>query len=80
MSDPDQGLEKFRAYLTLLSRVQIDPRLQGKIDLSGVVQQTLLEAHLARQRVADWDESQQAAWLRRLLANNLTDEIGRAHV
>ena len=72
---PNQGLEKFRAYLTLLSRVQIDPRLQGKIDLSGVVQQTLLEAHLARQRVADWDEARQAAWLRRLLANNLTDEV-----
>ena len=72
---PDQGLERFRAYLTLLSRAQIDPRLQGKIDLSGVVQQTLLEAHLARQRIADWDEAQQAAWLRRLLAHNLTDEV-----
>ena len=75
MADPDPDLERFRAYLTLLSRAQIDPRLQGKIDLSGVVQQTLLEAHLARQRVADWNEAQQAAWLRRLLANNLTDEV-----
>lgn len=75
MTDSDQGMERFRAYLTLLSRTQIDPRLQGKIDLSGVVQQTLLEAHLARHRIADWDEAQQAAWLRRLLAHNLTDEI-----
>jgi RNA polymerase sigma-70 factor (ECF subfamily) len=75
MADPDPGLERFRAYLTLLVRVQVDPRLQGKLDLSGVVQQTLLEAHLARQRIADWNEAQQAAWLRRLLANNLTDEV-----
>ena len=73
MAEPD--LERFRAYLTLLSRAEIDPRLQGKIDLSGVVQQTLLEAHLARQRVADWNEAQRAAWLRRLLAHNLTDEV-----
>jgi RNA polymerase sigma-70 factor (ECF subfamily) len=68
-------LEKFRAYLTLLARVRIDPRLQGKLDLSGVVQQTLLEAHLARLQAADWGEAQQAAWLQRLLANNLTDEV-----
>jgi len=71
----DVDLERFRAYLTLLSRAQIDPRLQRKIDLSGVVQQTLLEAHLARRRIADWNEAQQAAWLRRLLAHNLTDEV-----
>ena len=71
----EADLERYRPYLTLLSRAQIDPALQGKIDLSGVVQQTLLEAHLARQRIADWDEAQQAAWLRRLLAHNLTDEI-----
>jgi RNA polymerase sigma-70 factor (ECF subfamily) len=74
MTDP-AGLEKFRAYLTLLARVRIDPRLQGKLDLSGVVQQTLLEAHRGREQIADCNEAQQAAWLRRLLANNLTDEV-----
>jgi hypothetical protein len=41
------GLEKFRAYLTLLARVRIDPRLQGKLDLSGVVQQTFRQTWAA---------------------------------
>jgi hypothetical protein len=37
--------ERFRGFLSLLARVQSAGRWQGKIDLSGVVQQTLLEAY-----------------------------------
>ena len=79
MSADPQGqgpnLEDYREYLRLLARLQLDQRLQGKIDLSGVVQQTMLEAHRAWSRFARHDADHLAAWLRRILANNLTDEI-----
>ena len=74
VSDPGHILEGFREYLRLLARLQLSPHLAAKIDLSGVVQQTLFEAYQTRDAFPS-EAARQAAWLRRALANNLTDEI-----
>jgi RNA polymerase sigma-70 factor (ECF subfamily) len=73
--DLDRELEKYRHYLNLMARVQVDPRFEGKLDLSGVVQQTLLEAYANWPAQAQWRPEQRTAWLRRVLINNLADEI-----
>jgi RNA polymerase sigma-70 factor (ECF subfamily) len=68
-------LEQYREYLGLLARLHLDRRLQGKVDLSGVVQQTLLEAHRAASTFAGANEEVTTAWLRQILVNNLRDEV-----
>jgi RNA polymerase sigma-70 factor, ECF subfamily len=74
-ADEGPTLEGFREYLHLLARLQLEPRWQGKIDLSGVVQQTLLEGHRAWAHFCQWDKVRQAAWFRTALAHNLADEV-----
>lgn len=75
----EQGrqVERFRSYLQLLARSLLDPRYDAKVDLSGVVQQTLLEAHQDWDKIRGLAEQQCTAWLRRALKNNLIDEIRR---
>lgn len=73
--EPAEQLDRYRHYLALLARLQLDPRLAGKVDLSGVVQQTLWEAHQARREFRDGSGSHLAAWLRQILAHNLADEV-----
>jgi RNA polymerase sigma-70 factor (ECF subfamily) len=82
MSEPVDGpaLERFRNYLRLLARLHLDPRLQGKLDPSDAVQQTLLQAYQARDQFRGGTEAELAAWLRQILARhlaNLVRDFGR---
>lgn len=65
--------EPFRDYLLLLARLQTARVWRAKADLSGVVQQTIYEAAVAP--AAPKDSGEYVVWLRRLLANNLHDEL-----
>jgi len=68
-------IEELRDYLLLMGRLQMSPALSAKVDLSGVVQQTIWEA--LQERIPEADD-ERLLWLRRLFANNLHDEIRKA--
>jgi RNA polymerase sigma-70 factor (ECF subfamily) len=81
-SGEDEGalgrlLERYRAYLTLLARVQIGRRLQGKADPADMVQEAFLEAARHFPQFRGQTEPELAAWLRQILATCLAHLVRR---
>lgn len=72
--DDTNRMVAYRDYLCLLTRLQLAASWGSKIDISGIVQQTLIEATKAQVPATD---SELLVYLRRLLANNIRDEIRR---
>jgi RNA polymerase sigma-70 factor (subfamily 1) len=75
--DVNRTLGQYRAYLETLSWIQIDPRLRAKFGLSDLISRTLWEAYQALERIGAMDLDGQRRWLRRMLVNNLRDEVDR---
>jgi RNA polymerase sigma-70 factor (ECF subfamily) len=68
-------LELYRNYLRLLARAEIGRRLQGKLDASDLVQETMLEAHRNFGRFQGSEEPQFVSWLRQILAAKVTNLV-----
>lgn len=67
----DRPLAAYREYLRVLARLQLGGRLQGKLDASDLVQQTILLAHAGRTQFRGATEAEWLGWLRAILANAL---------
>jgi RNA polymerase sigma-70 factor (ECF subfamily) len=65
----------YRSYLRVLARVHLARAgmLRGRVDASDIVQDVLLQAHVAQAQFRGATGAEFAAWLRRILANTLID-------
>jgi RNA polymerase sigma-70 factor, ECF subfamily len=70
-----QLLESYRNYLFLLARVQIGRRIQGKLDVADVVQETFLDVHRKIRQFRGHSEPQFLAWLRRIMVGILANQV-----
>src|SRR2546421_728317 len=66
-------LGQYQAYLRLLAKVQIDRRMQSKVDESDLVQEVFLEATRKFDQFRGGTEAELIAWLREILASKLID-------
>jgi RNA polymerase sigma-70 factor (ECF subfamily) len=70
-------LEAYRGYLTILARLQVGRRLQGKVGPADVVQETFLHAVRDFARFRGSSDQELLGWLRRILAARLAELVRR---
>jgi len=68
-------LELYRNYLRLVARSLIGVALRVKLEPSDLVQETFLKAHRDFSDFAGQSEVELLAWLRRILARSLADQV-----
>jgi RNA polymerase sigma-70 factor (ECF subfamily) len=66
-------LENYRGYLLVLAQMQLNQRLQSKVDAHDVVQETFLEGYRDFHQYQGSSEEELLGWLRRILATNLAE-------
>ncbi len=71
----DQLFEACRSYLRVVARAQVETWIQGKVDASDIVQQTMLEAHRDFDRFSGKSKAEWLAWLKRIMAHNAADFV-----
>ena len=60
-------LQRYRPYLRILARRQLDSAMNARMDASDIVQQTCLEAHRDLAAFHGTSKGELIAWLRRIL-------------
>lgn len=74
--DPEQRgmiLQQCANYLKLLARTHFDPRIQARVSVSDIVQDTLLEAFRDFDQFRGRNVASLLAWLRQVLTHNLAE-------
>jgi RNA polymerase sigma-70 factor, ECF subfamily len=73
----DLALDRYRGYLSALARLQVAARpwVASKLDASDLVQQTLLQAHAAREQFRGQTPAELAGWLRQILTRTLANSL-----
>jgi len=73
----DLAIDRYRGYLSALARLQVAARpwLASKLDASDLVQQTMLQAHAAREQFRGQSPEELAGWLRQILTRTLANSL-----
>jgi RNA polymerase sigma-70 factor (ECF subfamily) len=75
---PDNNLERHRPALLLLARAQVARHCGLGLDASGLVQETLFEAHRDIAQFRGQSDEHLFAWLREVLHHNFLDAYDKA--
>jgi RNA polymerase sigma-70 factor, ECF subfamily len=70
-------LQRYHHYLTLLARVQLGRRIQGKVDVLDIVQDVSLEVHRKIGMFRGSSEGEFLSWLRQILSGILANQVRR---